>query len=505
MKILLINSNRLKHPWPVVPFGLCAVAAALEQAGETVKFLDLCFSINPAMDIQRAVQAERPDIIGIGIRNIDNASGYKTVFMLDKIKREVITPCKQYFPGPIVIGGAAVGISGAEMLDFFDLAYAIQGDGERAIVEFVKRLAQNSPLDGLGGLIHRRGGRIVADNPPWPVEDMNSLPYVAFKRYIDAGLYSRYNSPLLIQTKRGCALKCAYCTYNRIEGSAYRLRDPQQVADDIERLVSDTGIRNIEFTDSTFNVPLAHAKATLRAVAARKLNLKCRTMGLNPSMVDEELVQLMAQVGFIEVDLGVESGCDLTLQGLGKNFTKKDILRAGSLLQAQRIPTSWFLLVGAPGETLQTLRETFETIGRAASPWDLVVIGIGIRIYKGSPMSEWHSRQNPGTHPDNFLHPVIYEPESLDLKTIKVLTKRAVLKHPNFLSFDKDIQYPEIVIKGAAMILKWVAADQPLWRIRILVRKLLGLFGVEFIRRLKFDRKHSKLLAGIEADGSHFL
>ena len=32
-KVLLINSNRFKHPWPVIPFGLCYVATALETNG----------------------------------------------------------------------------------------------------------------------------------------------------------------------------------------------------------------------------------------------------------------------------------------------------------------------------------------------------------------------------------------------------------------------------------------------------------------------------------------
>lgn len=115
MKLLLINSNRLKHPWPVIPFGLCSVAVALEAAGYTVGFLDLCFSKSPQTDIMNTIRSVQPDIIGIGIRNIDNAYGYQANFMLDQIKKEVIAPCKKHFSGPLLIGGAAVGISGAEM------------------------------------------------------------------------------------------------------------------------------------------------------------------------------------------------------------------------------------------------------------------------------------------------------------------------------------------------------------------------------------------------------
>jgi radical SAM superfamily enzyme YgiQ (UPF0313 family) len=272
------------------------------------------------------------------------------------------------------------------------------------------------------------------------------------------------------------------------------------VADEIEKLVSETGIQHIEFTDSTFNIPLTHAKAVLRALAARNLKLTCRTMGLNPSAIDDELVRLMRRVGFNEVDLGVESGCNQTLRGLGKNFTKQDVLRAGRRLQAYGIATSWFLLVGAPGETVQTLNETFETIAKAASPWDLVVIGVGVRLYKGSPLSVEMMESNPDCTKDNFLHPIGYQPEGLDLKTIKVLTKQVVLKRPNFLMYDEEIQYPEWVIKGLAWMLRWFAGSQPLWRVHILVRRILHYIGVDAIRQFRFHRRYRDLLASLPRD-----
>ena len=51
-KVLLINSNRFKHPWPVIPFGLCYIATVLETDGNNeVLFLDLCFSSDCKEDI----------------------------------------------------------------------------------------------------------------------------------------------------------------------------------------------------------------------------------------------------------------------------------------------------------------------------------------------------------------------------------------------------------------------------------------------------------------------
>lgn len=479
MNILLISSNRLKHPWPVIPFGLCTVAAALEAEGHAVDFLDLCFSKDPARKIALAIERSRPELVGVGIRNIDNASGYNSLFLLDQVKTEVIDPLKSNFDGPIVIGGSAVGISGTEMLEFFDLPMAIQGDGEHAIVELSARLEAKKPLIGLGGLILRKQDRIVEENPPLPVTDLNALPFIKFDRYLDVRRYRKYNSPLQIQTKRGCALNCIYCTYNRLEGKDYRLKDPQRVAEEVATLVHETGIHHIELTDSTFNIPLTHAKAVLRAVAAKGLDIRCRALGLNPAAVDFELVDLMREVGFQDVDLGVESGSDLTLKGLGKNFHKEDILSAGRLLREANIPVSWFLLLGAPGETEDTLQETFKTISSAASPWDLVVIGVGIRIYKGAPIAGLPESGNSSGKSDNFLHPVHFEPEALNLAAIRRITKRAYHRYPNFLLFGEKSQYPEAVIKAANMFMRFFFPRQPIWRVYIFIRKILLAVGIK--------------------------
>jgi hypothetical protein len=155
-KVLLINSNRFKHPWPVIPFGLCYVATVLEfNENHKVFFLDLSFSSDCGMDIQKTIQSFNPDVIGVSIRNIDDTGGYVVHFLLEDVKNDVIDYCKKEFVGPIVIGGPSVGISGREMLDYFDLEYAVLGDGENAMSEFVYRIENHLALEGMKGLIIR--------------------------------------------------------------------------------------------------------------------------------------------------------------------------------------------------------------------------------------------------------------------------------------------------------------------------------------------------------------
>ena len=387
-KVLLINSNRFKHPWPVIPFGLCCIATALETNGNhNVCFLDLCFSSNCEAEINNTIRNFVPDVIGISIRNIDDTGGYNIHFLLEDVKNDVIDYCRKEFPGPIVIGVPSVGISGREMLDYFDLEYAVRGDGEAVMPEFVKRIENRKSLEGLKGLIIRREKTIIQDDEPFRVEDMDSLPFPKPLRYLDLEQYRRFGSPIHIQTKRGCTLRCSYCTYNRIEGDRYRLINPGRIADEIEILVKETGINHIEFTDSIFNLPLSHAKEVLREVIRKNLDLRLHTMGLSPASVDEDLLDLMKIAGFNEVDIGAESACDIILESLAKNFKRSDVIKTAALIKKKKIPATWFIMLGAPAETRETVIYTLNTFGRVATKWDMVFVSTGVRVYNGAPLS----------------------------------------------------------------------------------------------------------------------
>jgi radical SAM superfamily enzyme YgiQ (UPF0313 family) len=488
MKILLINSNRFKHPWPVIPFGLCSVAACLRGAGHEIKVLDLCFSRTPDRAIAAAVRDFQPQLMGISIRNLDNGTGFKPVFLLEETRREVINPCKIHFSGPIVVGGPAVSINAREVLEFLDLHYALRGDGEPGMLEIARKLELGQRISGAAGLVVRDHGEIIEENPPARSQDPDRLPTIRPHSFIDIHPYRQFDSPLQVQTKRGCALQCVYCTYNHVEGRQYRLRSPDKVADDIEVLVKETGVDHIEFTDSAFNIPLQHAKAVLRSLAAKGLDLRLRTMGLNPGSVDEELVDLMKEAGFIDVGLGAESGCDKTLRTLGKSYTREDVLRAGKLLQSREIPTTSYLILGAPGETRQTILETFDTINEAVSSWDMVIVGLGLRVYKGTPLAGQMEDKGRAGSEDNFLRPVSYSPADLSLDEIAALVKQAVTRNPNYYCYASNMDF-SFWLKMSSELSK-LLPRQPIWRAYIMGRKLLKRCGLGFILGLGAVKRH---------------
>lgn len=497
MRILLINSNRFKHPYPIMPFGILYVAESLRKTGHNVYFLDLCPSEDCRKDIHNAITSFQPGLIGISVRNIDDCGGYVTNFLLENVKSEVVSPCKEEFSGPIVVGGSAVGISGVEILEYFGLEYAVCGDGEHVMAEIAKRLENRLSLEGLAGLIIRRNGKILQDSSPFFVENLDSLPFPAPHKYLNLPFYRKFSSPLQIQTKRGCALKCAYCTYNRIEGFRYRLRNPELVADEIEKLAEETGINHIEFTDSNFNLPLNYAKEVLRAVIRKGLDLQFRTMGLNAGAVDEELVDLMVNAGFTEVDLGAESLCDTTLRGLAKNYTKEDIIRAGNLLHRKKIPITWWLLIGAPGETRETLLETLNTVVKLASKWDLIMTCVTIRVFKGTPLAEEMKQENQNCTSDNFLTPVKWKPEGISMDEIDVIGRLYYLRYPNFYVYYVNNAPSMWLVIVLVTTLRLFRSKQPIWRALILKRTVEKILGISAIKSFIFKVKNRTFLASL--------
>src|ERR1035437_4893970 len=491
-KVLLINSNRFKHPWPVIPFGLICIATVLETNGNhNIYFLDLCFSLNCEEDIQKAVRNFVPDVIGVSIRNIDDTGGYNIHFLLEDVKNDVIDYCRKEFSGPIIIGGPSVGISGREMLEYFDLEYAVRGDGEAVMLEFEKRIENRQPLEGLKGLIIRRDKTIIQDYEPFRVQDLDSMPFPKPLRYLDLDRYRRLGSPVQIQSKRGCALRCSYCTYNNIEGKQYRLINPRRVADEMEILVKETGINHVEFADSVFNIPFSLVKEVLWEVISKNLDLKLHTMGLSTAAVDEDLLNLMKSAGFNEMDIGAESACDEVLESLAKNFKCSDVINTANLLKKKKIPVTWFIMLGAPAETKESVLETLNTIRRVASKWDLVFVSTGVRVYNGSPLAKEIMKHDLHCRDDNFLHPVKIEPEKIGLADIHTISKRYSFRFPNFYFYEKEHITPGYILIIGNLLLKLFHSRQPVWRLLILLKRIELVLGIGLVKRGVFELKMS--------------
>lgn len=205
-----------------------------------------------------------------------------------------------------------------------------------------------------------------------------------------------------IQTKRGCVFRCRYCTYPLLEGREHRLRDPEDVADEIEELVERSRVRSFFFVDSVFNLPASHAEGVSRALIRRKIRIRWSAYA-SPAGLTRGLLETMAAAGCDGLEVGSDSADGTTLLALGKGFSADRILEVAEDCRKVGIPLCHSLIFGGPGETPETVRRTCQRIDETR-PMAVVAMA-GVRLYPGTPLGEWALSSGLVSSEEDFLEP----------------------------------------------------------------------------------------------------
>ena len=378
MNVLIVASNRSRQPIPVIPFGACLVAQSLEKAGHKVRLLDLMFQPDPAKAIRQAFNGSSPDIVGLSVRNLDNNDMRDTAEYVSELIALVRT-IERHSKVPIVLGGSAAGVMPEGLLRATGARLAVLGDGEVVFPMLLHALDSGHSLpDALEktprvAWIEQSSFRRNSGVPLGLHEDL-MLP--GFHRWIDLKKYRSHLATVPIQSKRGCPFECIYCTYGISEGTGYRLFPPEEVADAVRRLGSE-GIRDVEFVDNVFNSPYDHAMEICGYLADIPSRARLQTIELNPAFVDRELLRAMHQAGFTGVGITAESASDTVLNGLGKDYLGDHVRKAAEAVRANPVPCFWLFLIGGPGETKESFRETVRFAKSAARSTDVVFFNVG--------------------------------------------------------------------------------------------------------------------------------
>jgi len=474
VKVLVVNTNTELLPNPVVPLGACCAASAAQAAGFETAFLDLAFERDPGRALRRALETHRPDAVGLSIRNIDNTDYLFPRNYLPAIREAVVEPCLEALPEGTILGGSGFSTMPGEILAFMGAPLGVAGDGEVAFPELLRRIEAGEDPAGVPGVIRRgeavSGPATSAELPP----HLDALPGCDSPRWVDLKRYGSYGGHANLQTKRGCPLKCAYCVYNLVEGKSWRLRDPAAVVADLKRLAK-AGATDAEFTDSTFNIPIKHAKAVLRAVAEASPRLRLHASGLNPLQVDEELFRLMDRAGFATAMVTAESASDRALEGLQKGYGADAVRKTLHLVKASGRDAFWYFLFGGPKESEDTVEETLRFIDREIPPHHLVYLGAGIRVQKGAPVEAVARAQGVIAPDDDLLEPSFYFSPALDRDRLVTRLREEVVAHPNYMQVEDYQQGRGPLV--LARLLQLFHLRRPAWTWVPMLNRFLAKLG----------------------------
>lgn len=373
--VLLVNPNRVRPP--VAPIAIDYLASALERRGVDVRVLDLAWSGSVEDDLRAALR-ERPALVGLTLRNLDDSSAASRVSFLPG-HREVVDAIRRHTDAPLVLGGVGFSIAPGAALLALGADLGVRGEGEEALA----LLARGEAPESVPGLVRRDGGS-VRENPPRPL-DLASEP-TPRRTFVDNARYLREGAQVGFETSRGCPLACRYCADPLARGRALRRRSPGSVADELAAL-SAGGVDVFHTCDSEFGLDPAHGEAVAGAIAARGLGTRVRWYAYcTPSRFTLRLAWAMKAAGCVGVNFGVDHVDDGQLARLGRAHRLVDVEAARAACRRAGLKVMFDLLLGGPGETRTTIARAIDAM-RRLDP-DAVGVTLGLRLYRGTPLAD---------------------------------------------------------------------------------------------------------------------
>jgi radical SAM superfamily enzyme YgiQ (UPF0313 family) len=434
-RVLLISANRCQDPDPVFPLGLAHLNAALRQAGHETRWLDRLTNLDRLEDTLRDFA---PDLIGIGLRNIDDVLIRQRERFYDELAPLTAT-LRRLSRAPIVLGGSGFSIFPQPLLELTGADYGIAGEGEPGLLALLDTLKNGGDFSRIPGLVHRQDGRIVI-NPavPGPLDlaltEADRPPEIA-RTYLAA------SETLNLQTQRGCPFLCCYCTYPLIEGNSHRRRPPEIVATEMESLARQ-GAKFAFIVDSVFNSTPRHVAEICEAILRRNVKLRWGCF-LRPRGLTAELMDLMARAGLAAIEFGTDSFCDTTLEAYAKHFTFADVLESSELARRRKIDHCHFLICGGPGETLATLEEGFQNSLRLQNTTFMAVVGM--RLYPGTPLFARAVAEGVLAPEADLLAPAYYLAPGLTEEAVFERLQDFARRCPSWVAGDPAPGYRELI------------------------------------------------------------
>jgi len=141
-----------------------------------------------------------------------------------------------------------------------------------------------------------------------------------------------------------------------------RLGDAKEVADNVEKICTEFGIRAINFQDDIFTLNKKRLFQLLEHI--KPLHIQFRCMG-RAGYDTEEIYQKLAEAGCVQIAWGIESGNQKILDRMNKEVTVQDNYNVIQWAKKYNIVSRCFFIIGFPGETEETLKETMEFIENA--------------------------------------------------------------------------------------------------------------------------------------------
>lgn len=344
MRILLINPPHLaigsrmpnEH---LPPLGLLSIGGPLIDAGHEVKLLDADFLPMKYEDIVDETLNYNPDLILMG--HSGSTSAQPIINELSKLIKKRKSEIK------IIVGGVFPTYHYAEILERnSQIDYIVIGEGEQVILDLVTCIETNSDFENVRGIAFMLNNKVIKTKAADILKNLDAYR-------IGWELMGNYNytywgkrKAVVIQFSRGCPYPCSYCGQS-LFWKKWRHRDPQLLADEIEMLHKNYGIKVINFADENPSTNQKEWIEFLEALIKKNLNLiLVGSIRADNIVRDADHLHLYKKAGFERFLLGIENYNEVILERIKKAGSISKDREAIQLLRKNNILSMATYVVG---------------------------------------------------------------------------------------------------------------------------------------------------------------
>lgn len=410
VEVLLVyppHHGQTKNP----PLGLAYIASVLEREGFGVEIQDMNIMHGEIADFLKKVKEIQPKIVGIS-------------FMTPQVKiaGQIAEGVKAVAPSAwVVVGGPHVSAVPQEVLQQRPIDFAVIGEGEMTMLDLARVLLRTGgDFDDIHGLAFRRDGEVVLTTPRPPIMDLDSLPFPAWHllpvdKYSVRGYGGDLSKPTFaILSSRGCPYQCIFCDSHTVFGRKFRGRSAENILSEIIYLRDKYGATQFDMVDDTITINKERLARLCQMVIERGLNIQWMA-NARVNAVDYDLLRLMRDAGCVRIDFGVESGDPGVLKTIKKGITIDQARRAHRWTKKLGIRTSSFFMVGNPGESWSSVKQTLQLAKELKSDFPSVGIATpypGAELYHMAKTRGWiliddWSKYTPSAYTEKKFQPVM--------------------------------------------------------------------------------------------------
>lgn len=357
------RSRRMIFP----PYGAMCVASALRQKGYNPKILNADTEQIKNSEVMKRVSKINPKYIGFTGMVVTSYKYIKTLSL----------ELKQGFPNTIQILGGALSNAAEPVLKNTAIDIVVHGEGEITACDLMNCLDMKSDLNKVPGIYYKKSASCIYTGKRPLIRDLDTLSFPAFdlvdmnpyfsdgieiihrftKEINDKRIYDKHRKRRMISilTNRGCIGSCTFCVR---PDPGVRMPSIKYLFDFVEYCIEKFDIGFFTFADDCFAPNRDRNWQFIDEYRRRKLDIIFRIQGLRVDTVDKDILRAYREIGCCMINYGFETGSQKMLNVIDKRIVVEQNRNAALWTREAGIFTPTQLILGMPGETNETIRET---------------------------------------------------------------------------------------------------------------------------------------------------